>query len=60
MYDFHQYSYTPEKICIYKMEPFECFLSKIYKYTNSKCIFTLRGVPKKWKNAMKWAKNWDK
>ena len=59
IYDFHQYSCSPEKVFHCELEPFGNLLSPIHGHTYSKCIFTIQGVLKM-KNAMIWAKNWDK
>ena len=48
----------PKKICLYELEPLKCILSKLYKYTYLKCIFTIQRV-QKIENAMKWAKHLD-
>ena len=59
IYDFHQYSCSPEKVFHFELEPFGSLLSPIHGHTYLKCIFTIQGVLKM-KNAMIWAKNWDK
>ena len=55
IYDFHQYSCSPEKVFHFGLEPFGSLLSEIHGHTYSKCIFTIQGVLKI-KNAMIWAK----
>ena len=55
IYDFHQYSCSPEKVFPYELELFWSLLSPIYGHTYSKCILTIQGVPNM-KNAEKWAK----
>ena len=59
IYDLHQYSCSPKKVFHFELEPFGSLLSPIHGHTYSKCIFTIQGVLKM-KNAMIWAKNWDK
>ena len=46
IYDFHQYSCSPEKVFHCELEPFGNLLSPIHGHTYSKCIFTIQGVLK--------------
>ena len=56
IYDFHQYSWSPEKVF---PDGFEPLGGPIQRYNYLKGIFTIQGVLKM-ENAMIWAKNWDK
>ena len=58
IYDFHQYSCSPEKVFPYELEPLGSLLSPIFGHTYSKWNFTIQGVLKM-KNAIKLANNWD-
>ena len=55
IYDFHQYSCSPEKVFPYELEPLGSLLSPIHGHTYSKWILTIQGVLKM-ENALKLAK----
>ena len=54
IYEFNQFSCSPEKVFPYELELLWSILSPIHVHIYSKCILTIQGVPKK-KYAKKWA-----